>query len=99
MTADPIRYVWDAPKRAANLAVHKIDFTAAYRFDWNTARVDPDTRRDYGEPRFVALGRIGPRLHVLVFTPRGGFVRIISLRKANAREVRRYEKHKNQIQS
>jgi len=31
------------------------------------------------------------RVHVMVFTPRGGTVRLISLRKANRREVRRYE--------
>jgi uncharacterized DUF497 family protein len=73
------------------MAVHGIDFTAAYRFEWDTARIDPDTRRDYGEQRFVALGRIGLRVHVLVFTPRGEVVRVISLRKANRREIRHYE--------
>jgi uncharacterized protein len=50
-----------------------------------------DTRPDYGEPRFIALGLIGNRPHVMVFTPRGDMVRIISLRKANAREITRYE--------
>lgn len=91
-----VRYVWDDGKRAANLVVHQIDFAAVHRFDWDTAKVDPDTRRDYGEQRFVATGRIGLRLHVLVFTPRGEVVRVISLRKANSREVRRYEEGKIQ---
>jgi hypothetical protein len=86
-----VRCVWDETKRAANMAVHGIDFTAAYRFEWDTARIDPDMRRDYGEQRFVALGRIGLRVHVLVFTPRGEVVRVISLRKANRREIRHYE--------
>lgn len=86
-----VQYTWDEAKRAANTADHGIDFTAAYRFEWDTAKVDPDTRRDYGESRFVALGRIGLRIHVLVFTPRGELVRVISLRKANQREIRRYE--------
>lgn len=90
------RYVWDEAKRTANLAAHGIDFGAAYRFDWDTARVDPDTRRDYGESRFVALERIGARLHVLVFTPREEVVRVISLRKANRREMRRYEEGQTQ---
>jgi uncharacterized DUF497 family protein len=40
----------------------------------------------------VAIGYIGLRLHVLCFTPIDGGVRIISLRKANQREVKRYEK-------
>jgi hypothetical protein len=90
--AGAVQYVWDDAKRAANLAVHGVDFTAAYRFDWDTAKVDPDIRRDYGEERFIATGRIGLRIHVLVFTPRGELVRVISLRKANDREMRRYEK-------
>jgi uncharacterized DUF497 family protein len=39
------------------------------------------------------IGRIGKRLFVLVYTPRDDAIRIISARKANAREVRRYENH------
>jgi hypothetical protein len=50
-----------------------------------------DTRRDYGETRYIALGHIGDRVHSLVFTPRGDALHVISLRKANRREVRRYE--------
>ena len=40
--------------------------------------------------RFVATGFIGRRLHVAVFTERGDRVRVISLRRANSREARRY---------
>jgi len=86
-----VRYIWYEAKRAANRTVHGIDFTTAERFGWDTATVAPDARHNYGEDRFVALGRIDARIHVLVFTLRGGLVRIISLRKANRREVRRYE--------
>ncbi len=53
-----------------------------------------DVRRDYGEPRFQALGEIDGRLHMLVFTPRSGDVHVISLRKANRREIKRYEEEK-----
>jgi uncharacterized DUF497 family protein len=84
-------YIWDEAKRAANLAKHGVDFAAAECFDWETARVSADLRRAYGEPRMVALGKIGSRLHVMVFTRRAGKVRIISLRKANNREMWRYE--------
>jgi uncharacterized DUF497 family protein len=52
-------------------------------------------RMDYGEPRYQALGLIGDRLHMLVFTPRADRLHIISLRKANQREIRHYE-HKAQ---
>jgi uncharacterized DUF497 family protein len=50
-----------------------------------------DERFDYGETHFRAFGPIRGRLHVLVFTMRGQVLRAISLRRANATEVRRYE--------
>jgi hypothetical protein len=61
-------------------------------FDWGNALVAPDDRRDYGEERFVSIGPINGRLHVLIFTARDATVRVISLRKANKREVKQYEK-------
>jgi uncharacterized DUF497 family protein len=81
---------WDEDKRAANFEKHGTDFTAAREFEWDTALTADDARQDYGEPRFVSIGFIGPRLYVLVWTPRGERFRVISLRKANAREVKRY---------
>jgi len=66
----------------------------AVGFEWETAVVWPDTRRDYGEPRMVALGYIGLRIMSVVFVDRPPEQpterRIISLRKANTREVKRY---------
>ena len=50
-----------------------------------------DTRYIYGEVRYQMIGRIDGRLFVLVYTPRRDVVRIISARKANSREVKRYE--------
>jgi uncharacterized DUF497 family protein len=49
-----------------------------------------DSRFDYGETRQIAFGFINNRLFVCVFTDRDNERRIISLRKANSREVRRY---------
>jgi len=51
-----------------------------------------DAREDYGEPRFITVGRLAGRLVVLVWTPRGAARRIISMRKANEREKARYAK-------
>jgi len=87
-----MKYEWDEGKRVANLAKHSVDFIEAQEFDWENALVIPDTRHPYGEPRFRAQGPIRGRLHELVFTPRNDAVRIISLRKANSREVHEYEK-------
>lgn len=50
-----------------------------------------DDRADYGETRMFALGFIGDRLHALVFTMRGDACRVISLRRANDREVAHYD--------
>jgi uncharacterized DUF497 family protein len=83
-------YEWDEGKRAANLRDHKVDFAAARRFEWETALVAVDDREEYGELREVALGFIGVRLHVMVFTRRADNIRIVSLRKAERMEVRRY---------
>lgn len=85
-------YEWDEGKREANLRDRGVDFAAAARFDWDTAVIEADARQDYGEPRFIARGLIDGRLYVLVYTRRGATTRVISLRKANAREVKRYAK-------
>ena len=85
---------FDPAKDAVNLAKHGYSMMDAVGFEWETAVVWPDTRRDYGEPRMAALGYIGLRIMSVVFvdpppeqpTER----RIISLRKANTREVKRY---------
>ena len=89
-----MRYEWDEGKRAANLAKHGVDFSKAEDFDWATAVEVRDTRFDYGEERWIALGMIGSRLHVLIYTIRRGAIRLISLRRANLREREHYEENK-----
>jgi uncharacterized DUF497 family protein len=54
------------------------------------ALVRADVRSDYPEPRMVAIGPIGLRPHVLVFSVETRSVRVISLRKANQKEFDRY---------
>ena len=84
-----MRNEWDEAKDEANRAKHGLSLADAERLDWDAAPV-PDLRRDYGETRLVQFGRIDGRLHVCVFVFRGESRRIISLRKANSREERRY---------
>lgn len=85
----PIRY--DPVKARRNLRERGISFDRAEQFDWTEAYGREDLRKDYSEKRFQALGFIGARLHMLVFTNRGEDVHVISLRKANEREIRQYE--------
>ena len=82
---------YDPDKNKKNIAERGISFERATEFEWSSALIVEDSRKDYGELRFQALGFIGKRLHALVFTPRAGQVHVISLRKANNREVKRYE--------
>ena len=77
---------FDPIKNAKNIAERDLSFVRAVDFDFETAKAWQDTRLTYPEPRFVAMGYLGDRLHVLVFceTPHG--IRVISFRKANKRE-------------
>jgi uncharacterized DUF497 family protein len=50
-----------------------------------------DDRRDYGETRYQTLGLLNGRLVMVVWTPRGEACHVISMRKANEREKRRYD--------
>lgn len=81
---------WHAAKREANIAKHGVDFAAVADFAFDSCLVHGDTRFDYGEVRLVALGLIGVRLHVLVFTIERRSLHVISLRKANSKEFDAY---------
>jgi uncharacterized protein len=74
-----------------NLRKHGVDFADIEAFEWERAVLVDDRRRGYGEPRHLAYGLIGERVYVVVFVERDADIRLISLRKANRREVRRYE--------
>lgn len=84
-------YTYDRQKDLLNQDKHGLELAAAAEFDWSTALIREDTRRDYGESRFIGLGYIENRLHVIVFTPRKNGYRVISLRRANKREQKRYD--------
>ncbi len=82
---------FDPAKNDRNVAERGLPFNLVEQLDWQSAILEEDLRKDYGERRFRVLSFIGPRLHAVVFTPRAGKVHVISLRKANSREVKHYE--------
>ena len=82
----------DPDKDLRNIAERGLSLDLAEQLDWPTALIWEDRRMDYGERRYCVLGFIEDRLHSVVFNPRNGKPRVISLRKANKREVNRYEK-------
>ncbi len=87
-------YEWDEAKRYRTLKERGVDFCDIERFEWATAISHEDNRANYGEHRVSSLGKIDGRIYVCAWTQRGENVRIISLRKANAREVIIYERAK-----
>lgn len=81
---------FDATKDDSNRAKHGVSLSAARQLEWDTAIVWPDNRKDYGEARQCGIGYIGLTLYVVVFVDRNTARRIISLRRANRKEVNRY---------
>lgn len=90
-----MRIEFDPDKSTRNARERGLPFDLASEFDFSTALVTEDRRGDYPERRFVALGYIGRRLHVLCFTPIAGGIRVISFRKANSREAKAYAEEKS----
>jgi uncharacterized DUF497 family protein len=85
-------FEWDDTKSDACFEQRGFDFAYAAQAFFDPDRlIRPDLRHSYGEERFQLLGRIGKRVFVLVFTSRPHAIRIISARKANAREITHYE--------
>ena len=85
-------YEWDEDKSEQNLARHGLSFEDAETVFSGPCVTFEDDRFDYGETRLITLGVLEGRVVVMVHTPRGENTRIISMRKANARERKIYEK-------
>ncbi|OZI31719.1 hypothetical protein CAL29_28000 [Bordetella genomosp. 10] len=83
---------FDPAKDAINQRKHGVSLAKAEEFEWDGALAEEDARCDYGECRMIAIGYIGLRLHVAVYVDRDDARRILSLRKANSREIKRYAK-------
>lgn len=81
---------FDLAKDQRNTSKHGVSLGAAADFEWNDALVWVDERKEYGEARMCAIGYIEIRLYVVVYVDRADSRRIISLRKANLREVKQY---------
>jgi uncharacterized protein len=84
---------FDPLKSDRNLEERGIPFSLVAEFDWESAIQDRSDR--HGEQRTIAVGLIGDRVHVLIYTKRSEILRVISLRRANKREVTRYEEAKS----
>ena len=85
-----MRIEFDPAKDSTSQAKHGASLSVAVELDWEAALVWVDERFEYGETRMIALA---PRVNILycvAFVDRGEVRRIISLRRANRREVKHY---------
>jgi uncharacterized protein len=81
----------DPAKGEVNQRKHGVSLTLAEAIDWSSVWCAPDDRKDYGELREIGYAVIDARLYCVVFTQRDETFRVISMRKANNREIDRYE--------
>lgn len=85
-----MRVEFDPAKDASNQEKHGLSLALAATLQWDEALVWVDERHDYGEMRMIALAPETNILYCVAFVDRGNRRRIISLRRANRREVKHY---------
>jgi uncharacterized DUF497 family protein len=90
-----MKFTYDSAKNDSNLAKHGLPLSDAKLLDWDSAICWVDDRKNYGEERCVALAPINQRLYFVVYVESKATMRIISLRKANNREMKIYEEETN----
>ena len=82
-----MEFEWDEAKNRTNILKHGIDFETAKRIFDGPVLSRRDSRRDYGEDRYISVGRAGDAaLVVVAHTERGGRIRLISARPASRTE-------------
>ena len=81
---------YDPVKSRRNVERRGLPFADALELLGGPHVMRRDVRRDYGEQRYIAYGLVRGRMHVCAYTLRGDAYRIISLRKANRREIDAY---------
>jgi uncharacterized protein len=91
----PPGFEWDQAKAAINWRKHRVSFAAVEHFDFSTALELEGADRETEEVRTALLGKLRRETCVLVFTRRTGKLRVISLRRATAKERQVYIEAKN----
>jgi hypothetical protein len=85
-----MRITFDPATRRETLRNRRVDFADAAMVFEGPVFTFPDERFEYPEERYITVGLLAGRMVVVVWTPTGDGRRIISMRKANAREKARY---------
>lgn len=82
---------WDEVKRQWTKDNRRLDFADVDSIDPASLVTERDERYDYGEVRFSSFGYLSGTLVNFCWTPRRGRIRVISMRKANDRERKKYQ--------
>jgi uncharacterized DUF497 family protein len=85
-----VAITYDPAKNARNIRERGLSFDRAAGFDFATAAFHTEVRN--GETRRIAVGYLDKRLHLLCYVPKPDGIRVISFRKTNKREAKRYGK-------
>ena len=89
-----INFEWDEQKNQRNVHKHGLSFADAWEMFQMPMLVEIDDREDYGEERWIGIGRIRNRTVIAVYSePDNASIRIISLRKALKHERQAYEEY------
>ena len=80
--------IFDPAKDAWNRHHRGLPFTLVEDFEWRTSLIRLSPKQDVTATRFIAIGRILGLIHVAVFAFENDDTRVISLRRANAKERR-----------
>ncbi|MGB7250843.1 MAG: BrnT family toxin [Phormidesmis sp.] len=89
-----MEFEWDEAKNLANVRKHQIDFADVPQMFEQLMLIEHDSRMDYKENRWVGTGFLLNGVAVVVWTERlGKTIRIISARKANRYERKRFEQY------
>ena len=92
-TINTMRITFDHAKRQQALRERGLDFRQAKEVFDGPHLTRSDDRKDYGESRYISAGKLFERIVIIVWTPRGKARRVISMRKANDREIKKLAPH------
>lgn len=84
-------FEWHDEKNKINITKHGVDFKYAIAMFGDRNRIEfKDARKDYGEARYITIGKIEDVVYTMVYTMRNKVHRVISVRRANRYEKQAY---------
>ena len=86
-----MQFEWHEAKNQANIRKHGVSFEIARLIFGGPVLTRLDNRKDYGEDRYISIGKLEETLIVVAHTRRKGCIRIISARPASRKERRKYD--------